>query len=71
MRGKPLSWPSLPANYSHTVSVGNIPYEQTEEQLIEVFSEVGPVVSFRYAGSSRMDIVFVELVLSMDVHGVP
>lgn len=27
--------------------VGNIPYEQTEEQLIEIFSEVGPVVSFR------------------------
>ncbi|CAJ0769815.1 19761_t:CDS:2, partial [Entrophospora sp. SA101] len=26
---------------------GNIPYELTEEQLIEVFKEVGPVVSFR------------------------
>ncbi|KAG0097796.1 Cleavage stimulation factor subunit 2 [Podila epicladia] len=32
---------------SKIVFVGNIPYEQTEEQLIEIFSEVGPVVSFR------------------------
>ena len=28
-------------------AVGNIPYEATEDQLREVFSEVGPVVSFR------------------------
>ncbi|KAG0213119.1 hypothetical protein BGX28_004945 [Mortierella sp. GBA30] len=34
-------------NGSKVVFVGNIPYEQTEEQLIEIFSEVGPVVSFR------------------------
>lgn len=27
--------------------VGNIPYEASEEQLKEIFSEVGPVVSFR------------------------
>jgi cleavage stimulation factor subunit 2 len=27
--------------------VGNIPYELTEDQLTEVFKEVGPVVSFR------------------------
>jgi cleavage stimulation factor subunit 2 len=27
--------------------VGNIPYDATEEQLIEIFQEVGPVVSFR------------------------
>jgi len=32
---------------SNVVFVGNIPYELTEEQLIEVFKEVGPVVSFR------------------------
>ncbi|KAI8599662.1 hypothetical protein EDD21DRAFT_379191 [Dissophora ornata] len=32
---------------SKVVFVGNIPYEQTEEQLIDIFSEVGPVVSFR------------------------
>ncbi|KAF9361347.1 hypothetical protein BGX34_007196 [Mortierella sp. NVP85] len=32
---------------SKVVFVGNIPYEQTEEQLIEIFSEVGPVISFR------------------------
>ncbi|KAF9687028.1 hypothetical protein SADUNF_Sadunf02G0051200 [Salix dunnii] len=28
-------------------SVGNIPYDATEEQLIEICREVGPVVSFR------------------------
>ncbi|KAG8511187.1 Cleavage stimulation factor subunit 2 [Galemys pyrenaicus] len=28
-------------------SLGNIPYEATEEQLKDIFSEVGPVVSFR------------------------
>jgi cleavage stimulation factor subunit 2 len=28
--------------------VGNIPYELTEDQLTEVFKEVGPVVSFRF-----------------------
>ena len=28
--------------------VGNIPYDATEEQLIEICQEVGPVVSFRY-----------------------
>ena len=27
--------------------VGNIPYEATEEQLKEVFSNVGPVMSFK------------------------
>lgn len=30
-------------------TVGNIPYEATEEQLKDVFSEVGPVVTFRFA----------------------
>ncbi|KAK9269882.1 hypothetical protein L1049_025455 [Liquidambar formosana] len=29
------------------VSVGNIPYDATEEQLIQICEEVGPVVSFR------------------------
>jgi hypothetical protein len=28
--------------------VGNIPFDCTEEQLIDVFKEVGPVESFRY-----------------------
>ncbi|KWU43379.1 hypothetical protein RHOSPDRAFT_12218, partial [Rhodotorula sp. JG-1b] len=27
--------------------VGNLPFDLTEEQLVEVFSSVGPVVSFR------------------------
>ena len=29
------------------IIVGNIPYEASEEQLKEIFSDVGPVVSFR------------------------
>jgi len=32
---------------SRSVFVGNIPYEATEEQIQEIFSQVGPVVSFR------------------------
>ncbi|GLJ24628.1 hypothetical protein SUGI_0470980 [Cryptomeria japonica] len=36
---------SIPHN--RCVFVGNIPYDATEEQLIEICKEVGPVVSFR------------------------
>ncbi|KAG0165826.1 hypothetical protein DFQ28_007424 [Apophysomyces sp. BC1034] len=32
---------------SRVVFVGNIPFELTEEQLIDIFKEVGPVASFR------------------------
>ncbi|KAL1933892.1 hypothetical protein VTP01DRAFT_7982 [Rhizomucor pusillus] len=32
---------------SRVVFVGNIPFELTEEQLIDIFKEVGPVQSFR------------------------
>ena len=28
--------------------VGNIPYDATEEQLMQICEEVGPVVSFRF-----------------------
>ncbi|KAI8388400.1 uncharacterized protein BYT42DRAFT_492362 [Radiomyces spectabilis] len=35
------------ARGSRVVFVGNIPFELTEEQLIDVFKEVGPVASFR------------------------
>ncbi|RUS35287.1 hypothetical protein BC938DRAFT_473159 [Jimgerdemannia flammicorona] len=38
---------SLAARGSRVVFVGNIPYELTEEQLVDVFKEAGPVVSFR------------------------
>lgn len=31
-----------------SVFVGNIPYDATEEQLIDIFREVGPVVSFQF-----------------------
>ena len=33
---------------SFSPPVGNIPYDATEEQLRELFSQAGPVVSFRY-----------------------
>ncbi|OZJ05200.1 hypothetical protein BZG36_02442 [Bifiguratus adelaidae] len=32
---------------SHVVFVGNIPYGYTEEQLVDIFKEVGPVANFR------------------------
>jgi cleavage stimulation factor subunit 2 len=32
---------------SRNIFVGNIPYDMTETQLIDIFSEVGTVVSFR------------------------
>lgn len=31
----------------YRLAVGNIPYDATEEQLKEKFSEAGPVISFR------------------------
>jgi len=43
------------------VTVGNIPYEATEEQLKDIFSEVGLVVSFRYAQSLRQQHALVTL----------
>jgi cleavage stimulation factor subunit 2 len=38
---------SLMGSKSKVVFVGNIPYEMTEEQLVDIFKEVGPVASFR------------------------
>lgn len=35
-------------NFSLCISVGNIPYEATEEKLKEIFSEVGPVLSLKW-----------------------
>ncbi|KAL1925471.1 uncharacterized protein VTP21DRAFT_354 [Calcarisporiella thermophila] len=37
----------MSARGSKVVFVGNIPYDLTEEQLTEIFQEVGPVQSFR------------------------
>lgn len=34
-------------DYLFVWAVGNIPYDATEEQLIQICEEVGPVVSFR------------------------
>lgn len=41
-------------------SVGNIPYEASEEQLKEIFSEVGPVVSFRSAEKKTVQIYLAQ-----------
>ncbi|GAB6032530.1 Cleavage stimulation factor subunit 2 [Chamberlinius hualienensis] len=38
---------SMQERSMRSVFVGNIPYEATEEQLKEIFSEAGPVLSFR------------------------
>lgn len=35
------------ASRSKVVFVGNIPFDMTEEQIIDILKEVGPVVSFR------------------------
>lgn len=53
------------ANLIHFVfTVGNIPYEATEEKLKEIFSEVGPVLSlkwvltYKYRNSDEIIIFF-------------
>lgn len=39
--------------YFGLVAVGNIPYDATEEQLIQICELVGPVVSFRSAAYEK------------------
>lgn len=41
------AWVKLGFNNFFLFSVGNIPYEATEEKLKDIFSEVGPVLSFK------------------------
>lgn len=50
---------------SKVVFVGNIPFEMTEEQIIDIFKEVGPVVSFKYR-SYRQKISFLPARLMFD-----
>ncbi|KAI8028719.1 Cleavage stimulating factor 64 [Camellia lanceoleosa] len=38
------------------VFVGNIPYDATEEQLIQICEEVGPVVFFRDLKNAKKDL---------------
>ncbi|SCZ93216.1 BZ3500_MvSof-1268-A1-R1_Chr6-2g08535 [Microbotryum saponariae] len=45
--GPPANSYGQPQQRSSVVFVGNLPFDYTEEQLIETFSSVGPVVSFR------------------------
>lgn len=35
------------SRHPRVIFIGNIPFEITEEQLIDIFKEVGPVLSFR------------------------
>lgn len=42
-----LNDPSVMDKSMRSVFVGNIPYEATEEKLKDIFSEVGPVTSFK------------------------
>ncbi|GAA5906714.1 hypothetical protein JCM8208_006364 [Rhodotorula glutinis] len=46
MFGAPASY-GQPQTRSKVVFVGNLPFDYTEEQFVEVFNSVGPVVSFR------------------------
>ena len=48
------------------LTVGNIPYEASEEQLKEIFSEVGPVVSFRsvYMPYTVLNQVMIQISIS-------
>jgi hypothetical protein len=41
------------------VAVGNIPYDATEEQLVQICEEVGPVVSFRFSWTLQTLLSFV------------
>lgn len=43
----PASVMLLTSSIYFVQTVGNIPYDATEEQLVEIFKEVGPVVNFR------------------------
>ncbi|KAK4254137.1 hypothetical protein QN277_009560 [Acacia crassicarpa] len=38
----------MATSQNRCVFVGNVPYDTTEERLIEICEEVGPVVSFRF-----------------------
>ncbi|KAL5718171.1 hypothetical protein ACHQM5_011106 [Ranunculus cassubicifolius] len=38
----------MAANNKASVFVGNIPFTQTEEQIIKICEEIGPVVSFKF-----------------------
>ncbi|KAL6514586.1 hypothetical protein OROGR_020165 [Orobanche gracilis] len=42
-----------PQSQHRRVFVGNIPYDATEEQLVQICEEVGPVVSFRDTGKPK------------------
>ena len=37
----------MSSRHPRVIFIGNIPFEITEEQLIDIFKEVGPVLSFR------------------------
>lgn len=42
-----MVWPTSNSQAQTNAQVGNIPYDYTEEQLIDIFRQIGPVNSFR------------------------
>lgn len=48
------------------ILVGNIPYDATEQQLTDIFSQVGPVVSFRCASWGVSFSICCRLVFDRD-----
>lgn len=56
----------MSSRQSKVVFVGNIPYDMSEEQLTEIFKEVGPLVNFRYS-NSNVDWFLIEIRVNREV----
>jgi len=49
-------------------SVGNIPYDVSEEKLKDIFNEVGPVLSFKWVSSSITNSKYVSIAANLFVY---
>lgn len=47
--------------------VGNIPYDVTEEKLKDIFSEAGPVVSFKYFNYSTFSVIVYQYSIYLEL----
>ena len=64
------SLPSITGFRVYAASVGNVPYNMGEDQLIDVFKSVGQVIGFRYCcylDSSRLLSILAELVMPLNI----